>query len=324
MVDSFVLILWVIFLLIIILTLVKGVKVVHQGTFMIVEHFGEYSRTLKPGIHFVLPVIENTRRVHWKYMEATSNGEMEIQLINTDRIDMREHVLDFGKQKVITKDNVIIDIDALVYFRITDPKAATFNVVNLPDAVELLTQATLRNIIAKITLDDTFSSRETINEELLERIHLDAERWGVTITRVEIQNIIPPNDIKNVMEKQIKSERTRRAEVLRADGDRMRDVITSRGNVAKQVLNAEGTRASTILRAEGQAAAKLMAAEAEKKSLEMIASALEGTGVLATEYMVAQQYLQILSSLMTQGTNKVVLLPAKTVDNLEKIVSMNC
>ena len=103
-------------------------------------------------------------------MEATSNGEMEIQLINTDRIDMREHVLDFGKQKVITKDNVIIDIDALVYFRITDPKAATFNVVNLPDAVELLTQASLRNIIAKITLDDTFSSRETINEELLERV----------------------------------------------------------------------------------------------------------------------------------------------------------
>ena len=127
-------------------------------------------RTLKPGIHFIVPIIENTRRVHWKYVEASSNGEVEIRLINTDRIDMREHVLDFGKQKVITKDNVIIMIDALVYFRITDPKAATFNVVNLPDAVELLTQATLRNIIAKITLDDTFSSRETINEELLERV----------------------------------------------------------------------------------------------------------------------------------------------------------
>ncbi|KAK8794952.1 hypothetical protein WA588_003803 [Blastocystis sp. NMH] len=292
---------------------------------MIVEHFGKFSRILKPGIHFLIPIIENTRSVNWKYIQANSSGNVGVTTMNTDRIDMREHVLDFGKQQVITKDNVITDIDALVYFRISDPKAAVFNVVNLPDAIELLTQATLRNIIAKITLDDTFSSRETINEELLEKIHLDAERWGVTITRVEIQNILPPEDIKNVMEKQIKSERMRRAEVLRADGDRMRDVITSRGNVAKQVLHADGVRASTILRAEGEAAAKLMAAEAEKKSLELIASALEGTGVMATQYMVAQQYLQVLANMVKgSGSSKVVLLPAKTVNDLEKVVRLNC
>lgn len=272
-------------------------------------------RTLKTGIHFLIPIMESARVVHWKFVQTMQGGSTGVVTINSDRIDMREHVLDFGKQHVITKDNVMIDIDALVYFRITDPKAATFNVQDLPDAIELLTQvestifyymqATLRNIVAKITLDDTFSSREAINEELLEKvytnylnyyqIHLDAERWGVTITRVEIQNILPPYDIKNVMEMQIKSERARRyshiswmkcrSEVLRADGDRIRDVITSRGNVARvaileenysqQVLNAEGFRASTIVRAEGEAAAKLMAAEAEKKSLEIIAQGLE-------------------------------------------------
>lgn len=171
----------------------KSVRIVHQGTFMVVERVGKYQvcfssrrdfmyqRTLKPGIHFIIPIIDTTRRVHWKYIEA-NGGEISVVKISTDRIDMREHVLDFGKQLVITKDNVIIHIDALVYFRITDPKAAVFNVDNLPDAVELLVQvcesaaalyqATLRNIVAKITLDDTFSSRETINEELLEKVVL--------------------------------------------------------------------------------------------------------------------------------------------------------
>lgn len=137
----------------------------------------------------------------------------------------------------------------------------------------------MRNIIAKITLDDTFSSRESINEELLSKIQLDAERWGVTITRIEIQNILPPSDIKTVMESQIRSERMRRAEVLRADGERIKDVINSRAEVAKRVLNAEGVRTSSITLAQGTAKSKLMLAESEKKCMEVIANGMFPTAV---------------------------------------------
>lgn len=151
----------------------------------------------------------------------------------TDRIDTREHVLDFGRQHVITKDTVQLDIDALVYFRITDPRVAVFKIQNVPDAIELLTQATLRNVIAQMTLDDTFSSREQINAELLSKVQRDAERWGVTITRVEIFNILPPHDIRSAMENQIKSERERRSTVLQADGERESAVIRSRGDAAR-------------------------------------------------------------------------------------------
>ena len=139
----------------------------------------------------------------------------------------------FGKQSVITCDNVLIEIDALIYFRISDPLSAIYNITNLPDALELLTQSTLRNIIAQLTLDETFSSREYIDSEILKKIHLDTERWGVTITRVEILNTNPLKQLKTIMEKQIKSERKRRSEVLRADGDRIHNIILSRGHAIK-------------------------------------------------------------------------------------------
>jgi regulator of protease activity HflC (stomatin/prohibitin superfamily) len=151
----------------------------------------------------------------------------------TDRIDLREHCIDLGKQHVITKDTVQINVDAVLYYQIADPVLAVYSIANLPDALTLLTQTTLRNIIAQITLDETFSSRDLINQRLRDKTSRDAERWGVSITRVEIMNIFAPEDIRDAMEKQIKEERERRSSVLRADGEREAAIVSSKGNAAK-------------------------------------------------------------------------------------------
>jgi regulator of protease activity HflC (stomatin/prohibitin superfamily) len=169
------------------------VKVVHHAEVMVIERFGRYYTTLSPGLNFIIPFVDVPRKINWRWEEVTADGRnLGVRSLVTDRIDLREHVIDFGKQNVITKDTVQIQIDALVYFQIQDPRLAVLNIQNLPDAIELLTQSTLRNIIAGLTLDDTFSSRERINDELIQAIVRDVERWGVTITRVEVQNIIPP------------------------------------------------------------------------------------------------------------------------------------
>lgn len=240
----------------------------------------------------------------------------------TDRIDMREHVIDFGRQHVITRDTVQITMDALVYFRVTDPRVAVFQIQNLPDAVELLTQATLRNIVAQMTLDDTFSSREAINTELLSKIQRDSERWGVTITRVEIFNIEPPYDIKAAMENQIRAERERRSTVLRADGTRESAIIKSRGEAAQVVLSAEGARSAELLRAKGNAEAKILLADAEAKCVRAIKEAV-GDQVRAVDYLAAVEYLNSLRNLTAQGDSTVTLVPVEAVDGVDTLVQLN-
>lgn len=194
----------------------------------------------------------------------------QVAITTRDRVDLREHVIDLGKQPVITKDTVQIVIDALVYFRIVDPRNAVYRVQNLPDAIEFLTQSTLRNIMAHTTLDETFSSRETINQELLATVQRDSERWGVEITRVEIFNILPPNDIKDAMERQIKSERLRRSTVLVADGTRESSIIKSRGDAARILNDANGRRAAEIAAARGKAEAAKILGEALAQELQII------------------------------------------------------
>lgn len=206
---------------------------------------------------------------------------------------------------MITHDTVAIMIDALVYFRITDPRLAVFKIQNLPDAVELLVQATLRNIIASMTLDDTFSSREQINHVLLNRIQPDVERWGVTVTRVEIFNIMPPKDILTAMEQQVTAERDRRSMVLRADGERKSAIINSRGRAAQIVFAAEGKRTSDLKRAEGEASAQLITAEAEAQSINFVKSAVEASGVRAVDYLAATQWLDELKRMTVKPGGQV-------------------
>jgi len=314
----------IVVVLVVVFYFVIAVKVIRHAEVMIIERFGRYKNTLKPGLHFIIPFIDSPRRIHWRYIDVTP-GLDNVRVINieTDRIDMREHVIDFGRQHVITKDTVQIDIDALVYYQITDPELAVFKIQNLPDSIELLTQTTLRNIIAQMTLDDTFSSRELINAELKEKTMTDAERWGVSIKRVEIMNILPPSDIKQAMEKQIREERERRSHVLQADGERESAIIRSKGNAAKLVLEAEGEKTANIQRSKGQAEAKLLLATAEAESIKSIKLSLKNSGLRATDYLITLQYLNALKYMNSSGKpTKVILVPSQTLDTIGDIMKM--
>jgi len=308
-------------LVLVLVYMAKATYVVRQAEVMIIERFGRYRTTLKPGLHVVIPFVDKPRKIHWRYLDVLP-GTQIAKVVNeqTARIDMREHVIDFGRQHVITKDTVSIDIDALVFYQITDPELAVFKIQNLPDAIELLTQTTLRNIIAQMTLDDTFSSRELINSQLKEKTTADAERWGVSILRVEIMNILPPDDIKHAMEKQIREERERRSLVLQADGERESAIIRSKGNAAKLVLKAEGDKTSKIQTAKGLAEAKLLMAGAEAECIKKISETVP-SGVRATDYLMALQYLASLSRMNSHSPAKVVLVPSNTLDSISDIVN---
>eukprot|EP00019_Armaparvus_languidus_P003649 CAMPEP_0168606802 /NCGR_PEP_ID=MMETSP0420-20121227/16786_1 /TAXON_ID=498008 /ORGANISM="Pessonella sp." /LENGTH=347 /DNA_ID=CAMNT_0008646533 /DNA_START=205 /DNA_END=1244 /DNA_ORIENTATION=+ len=310
---------WVVLVVFIYIVFKSTVKLVRHAEVMIVERWGKYRTTLKPGLHFLIPFVDKPRKVHWRYVQASADHHhINVKTSQTDRIDMREVVIDFGRQHVITKDTVSIDIDALVYYQITDPELAVFKIQNLPDAVELLTQTTLRNIIAQMTLDDTFSSRELINSQLKEKTILDAERWGITIKHVEIMNILPPSDIKRVMEEQIREERERRSTVITADGTRESAVIRSQGTRAEIVLSAEGEKTSNIQLAKGQAEARLLVARAEAAAIAALRTALQqgGARARATDYLVALRYIQRLKEAGDYKKTNLTLLPSASLDAL--------
>lgn len=318
----------VIITLIVVFLIVSLIKnslyVVRHAEVMIVERWGKYHTTLKPGLHWLWPVMESPRKVKWRYMDVQHNSsQASIVSVHTNHVDMREHLIDFGKQHVITHDTVEMYIDALVYFRITDPRLAVLEVANLPDAIELLTQATLRNIIATMTLDDTFSSREKLNQELLFKMRPDAERWGVVVTRVEIFDIQPDEKIKKAMESQIKAERSRRAMVLSADGKRQAEIIASRGLAAARVYEAVGDAAKFVNEASGAAAGKVYTAEAEAAEIKLIKEKV-GDECRAVDYISAIQWLKTLEGMTRNGANNnVVLVPVETVDNIHDMMMNN-
>ncbi len=298
-------------------------KRVNQTEVMLIERFGKFQKILKPGIHFIIPGIEAPRHIHWRHLvipPGMPSTTVRLMTVLRDRVDTREHVLDFAKQTVITKDTVAISINALAYFVIRDPRLAVYKIQNLPYAIELLVQSTLRNLLAKITLDDAFSSREQINSELLQHVSKDAQRWGVEITRVEVVEIEPPPDIKQAMESQITAERTRRSAVLQADGLRESTIVSSRGKCAEVILSAEGERTRQIQIAKGEAEAKLMKAKAEADSIGLLRSALDKLGFpqrRAVDYMVSVQYLKQMERLTLRGQNShAVLVPRNVFKSL--------
>jgi len=301
--------------------LYSSIYIVRHAEVMIVERWGKYYTTLKPGLHFLVPFMDTPRKVKWRYMDVKHNSaKAEIVSIHTNHVDMREHCIDFGLQHVITHDTVEMLIDALVYFRITDPRLAVLEVANLPDAIELLTQATLRNIIATMTLDDTFSSREKLNHELLYKMRSDAERWGVVITRVEIFDIQPGREIKSAMESQIKAERARRAMVLSADGKRQAEIIASRGEAAARVYEAVGDAAKFVNEATGEAEAKTFVADAEASEISLI-KAKTTRECRAVDYISAVQWLKNLEGMTANGANNnVILLPVETVKGINDLI----
>lgn len=290
------------------LLLLKSVYLVQQAETIIVERLGRYHRTLNAGLHIIIPFFETTRKVYWTYLQLDSTHKY-IRVSQTfDRLDLRESVYDFPKQNVITKDNVTTEINALLYYQITDPKAAVYEVFNLPEAIEKLTQTTLRNIIGSMDLDETLVSRDQINEHLREILDEATDKWGVKVNRVELQEINPPSDIRHAMEKQMRAERERREMILLSEGKKRSAILEAEGARESQVLYAKGQAESKIIEAEGEANARLKKIEAEAQAITMIKEVLPDTSD-PISYMIAMQYVKVLPE-MTKGKNdKLVVIP---------------
>jgi regulator of protease activity HflC (stomatin/prohibitin superfamily) len=291
-----------------VLVIASSVKIIGQAEVIVVERLGRFHRVARSGLNILIPGIERPRHLNVRYMETDVSGLRRITSGSTSRIDLREQVLNFPSQPVITKDNVTIDIDAVLYYRVADPQKATYSVQNLPYALETLTKTTLRQIVGEMELDATLASREQINTRMREVIEEASIGWGVDVTRVELQAIEPPADIQQAMELQMRAERERRAAVTTAEAGKRAAILEAEGVRESQVRRAEGEREAAILRAQGQAEARLTTAQAEAEALLRIASSLpEGQAAM---YLLGQKYLESLPAL-TQGKGSTVFLPVE-------------
>jgi regulator of protease activity HflC (stomatin/prohibitin superfamily) len=276
---------------------------------MIVERLGKYHRTLESGINVIIPVIDRPRQINWRYTETGFNGEIISIFKLQDRIDLRENVYDFPKQNVITRDNVVTEINALIYFQIVDPLKSVYEIGNLPNAIEKLTQTTLRNVVGEMDLDECLSSRDTINAKLRAILDDATNKWGVKVNRVELQDINPPLAIRDAMEKQMRAERNRRATILEAEGEKGSQILTAEGQRESDIQRAEGQKQSAILEAEGQAQARIRVAEAEAEAIRLVSEAVKGYAGDPVQYLIAQKYLETLHQMTSGNETKTVFLP---------------
>jgi regulator of protease activity HflC (stomatin/prohibitin superfamily) len=303
------LILFSLLALLVVVLLAKGIRIVKQSEAMIIERLGKYHRTLDSGINVIIPVIDRPRQINWRYTETGFNGEIISIFKLQDRIDLRENVYDFPKQNVITRDNVVTEINALIYFQIVDPLKSVYEIGNLPNAIEKLTQTTLRNVVGEMDLDQCLSSRDTINSKLRAILDDATNKWGVKVNRVELQDINPPLAIRDAMEKQMRAERTRRATILEAEGEKGSQILTAEGQRESDIQRAEGQKQSAILEAEGQAQARIRVAEAEAEAIRLVSEAVKGYAGDPVQYLIAQKYLETLNQMTSGNETKTVFLP---------------
>ncbi len=299
-----------------------GLKIVRHSETVVIERLGRYHRTLSSGINIIWPLIDRPRPVHWRHTESGPNGRTLYINRTTPRIDLRETVYDYPRQNVITKDNVSILINALVYFQITDPMKAVYQISNLPDAIEKLTQTTLRNVIGEMELDQSLVSRDTINKKLGYILDEATNKWGVKVNRVEIQDITPPADVQQAMEKQMRAERDRRAQILAAEGSKAAAVLEAEGIRQAEITKAEGAKQSAVLRAEGDAQAMERIAQAQAMALQSVRQGLSGTQADAAAYLIAQNYMTTLKEMTSGKDNKVVYVPFEATGVLGALGTM--
>jgi regulator of protease activity HflC (stomatin/prohibitin superfamily) len=290
--------------------LAKGIRIIGQAEVMVVERFGRFNRVARSGLNLLIPFVERPKTIDVRYFESDVSGLKKIVASTVARIDLREQVLNFPSQPVITKDNVTIDIDAVLYYRVADPQKATYSVQNLPYALETLTRTTLRNIVGDIELDQTLASRDMINRKMREVIEEASIGWGVDVTRVELQSIEPPRDIQQSMELQMRAERERRAAVTNAEASKRAAILESEGQKEAQIRKAEGEKGAAILRAEGLATARLAMADAEAEAMKRIAASLP-PGEAAT-YLLGLRYIDALPNI-AQGKGTTVFLPTEAI-----------
>ncbi len=281
----------------ILVVLARTIRIVPQATILVIERLGRFSRIGDSGLHVLIPFLDRPRSVYWTGVRP-----------GLTQIDLREQFTDLPLQPVITKDNVTIAVDSIVYWQITDPTKAVYEVGDLTGGIMQLTLTAMRNVIGELELDHTLSSRETINTKL--RLILDeaTHRWGVKVTRVEVRNINPPEDVRVTMEKQMTAERNRRALVLQADGERQAAITRAEGEKQSAVTRAQGEKESAILRAQGAAEARLAQAEAEGKAIRNIADAILGLGNPA-QYLVTMRYIDALKDMAGARNSKIVFMP---------------
>ena len=297
----------------------KGIRIVQQAQTMIVERLGKYHKTLNSGINIIIPVLDKPREIDWRFSQTTPAGDVLVRRYKTNKIDLREAVYDFPRQSVITKDNVVTEINALIYYQVTDPVRAVYEIANLPDAIEKLTQTTLRNVIGEMDLDETLASRDTINSKLRAILDDATSKWGVKVNRVELQDISPPRDIKDAMEKQMRAERERRAAIITAEADKRSRILEAEGIKEAEINKAEGQKQARILAAEAEAFARLKVAEAEANAIKVITESIRGTGGDPARYLIAIRYLEALKDMVSGQNNKVIYMPYEATGVLSSL-----
>ncbi len=295
------------FFILAIIFFTAGIKIVKQAEIIVIERLGSYYKTLTSGPNFIIPWLDKPRPIEWKSTKEIG-GRPFSYLQMLERIDLRETVYDFPRQDVITKDNVSIQINALIYFQITDPLKAVYEVASLPMAIEKLTQTTLRNVIGELELDQTLISRETINAKLRAILDEASNKWGVKVNRVELQDITPPPAIKDAMEKQMRAERERRAIILEAEGQKRSKILEAEGEKEAQINRAEGQKQAKILDAQGIAEARIKVAEAEAIALKAITENIKEYSNPAN-YLISVRYIEALQNMTGGKDNKIVYMP---------------
>jgi len=290
-------------------TLLRSVRIVPQAKSAVVERLGRYTRTQGPGVAVLVPFVDRMRPM----------------------IDMREQVVSFPPQPVITSDNLTVGIDSVIYFQVTDPRAATYEIQNYIQAVEQLTITTLRNVVGALNLEQTLTSRDSINSQLRGVLDEATGPWGIRVARVEIKAIEPPASIRDAMEKQMRADRDKRAIILAAEGQRESSIKTAEGQKAAQILAAEGSktaailaaeadRQSRILRAEGERAARYLSAQGQAKAIETTFNAIHAAK--PDPALLAYQYLQTLPQIAQGDANKMWIVPSEFSKALEGLAGM--
>ena len=259
----------------------RTVRIVPQARAGIVERLGRYHRTLPPGMSMLMPMVDRLKPL----------------------IDLREQVVSFPPQPVITQDNLVVNIDSVIYFQITDPKAATYEIANPVDAIDMLTVTTLRNVIGGMTLEQTLTSRDSVNDQLRGILDDATGKWGIRIHRVELKAVDPPSSVKDTMEKQMRADREKRAAILQAEGVKQ-----------SQILQAEGEKQAAILKAEGQKQSAILAAEGQSKAIETVFKAIHDGN--PDPQLLAYQYLQVLPQIAQGDANKVWVIPSELTSAL--------